>query len=97
MVLAREACYRAIGEAFFEDAVAKQVDFPAWYQNELAELLKVRRQRLHPLLSPHALNALQDNLTWCCGGTRAASWHVCKASQGRSSAEGLIKSSFPSC
>lgn len=41
-VLAREAVYRAIGEGFFRPAVAAQVNFPAWYTSELADLLQVR-------------------------------------------------------
>ena len=40
-VLAREAVYRAIGEGFFRPAVAAQVNFPAWYTSELADLLQV--------------------------------------------------------
>ncbi|BDA43024.1 Importin-11 [Coccomyxa sp. Obi] len=40
-VLAREAVYRAIGEGFFRPSVAAQVNFPAWYSSELAELLQV--------------------------------------------------------
>ncbi|EIE26982.1 ARM repeat-containing protein [Coccomyxa subellipsoidea C-169] len=39
-VLAREAVYRAIGEGFFRPAVAAQVNFPAWYSSELADLLQ---------------------------------------------------------
>lgn len=36
-VLIREACYRAIGEAYSH--LSKQVDFPGWYSNELRALL----------------------------------------------------------
>lgn len=40
-VLAREAVYRAIGEGLFRPSVAAQVNFPAWYSSELADLLQV--------------------------------------------------------
>ena len=41
-VLLREAIYRAIGEGYTLEPVAKQVNFSAWYQNELRALLVVR-------------------------------------------------------
>lgn len=62
LVLAREACYRAIGEAFLNDAVAKQVNFPAWYQSELAELLKVRLSILSGLGVVHGFMHLSPSL-----------------------------------
>jgi len=40
-VLARESVYRAIGEGYFRPAVAAQINFPTWYQSELADFLQV--------------------------------------------------------
>ena len=42
-LLAREACYRALGEGFSHPALAARVDFQAWYSSELRGLLAVRR------------------------------------------------------
>ena len=38
-LLAREACYRALGEGFSHPALAARVDFQAWYASELRGLL----------------------------------------------------------
>ena len=41
VALAREACYRAIGEAYFQEPVSTLANFSAWFQNELCGLLQV--------------------------------------------------------
>ena len=41
VALAREACYRVIGEAYFQEPVSTLANFSAWFQNELCGLLQV--------------------------------------------------------
>ena len=60
VALVREACYRTIGEAYFQEPVSALANFSAWFQNELCGLLQVWALHLLWVLSGHAC-MLQSN------------------------------------
>lgn len=56
VALAREACYRAIGEAYFQEPVSALANFSAWFANELCGLLQVHAALPVLAYSVHSAN-----------------------------------------